>query len=98
MEQAAMANETNNAVQTLLQCWSCKAKIVPTNIFCPNCGTWLLASGATEKAQQQPASQNIDIQSVPKTSQGSLRKKIIIGGALLLFGGWILAQLFGSGG
>jgi predicted RNA-binding Zn-ribbon protein involved in translation (DUF1610 family) len=93
-----MANETNNAVQTLLQCWSCKAKIVPTNIFCPNCGTWLLSSDATEKTQQQPASPNPDIQSVQKTRQGSLLKKIIIGGALLLLGVWILLQLFGSGG
>jgi predicted RNA-binding Zn-ribbon protein involved in translation (DUF1610 family) len=90
----AMPNETNNAAQTLLQCWSCNAEIVPTNIFCPNCGTWLLANGRDQKdpttTRFAKSRDSISAENKPRIAAG----KIIIGGELLLLGGWVLLQLF----
>jgi Mrr N-terminal domain len=94
-------NETNNqATATPDQCWSCKAKVAPTYIFCPHCGTRLMheASGLKEAPKARPASTSADIQAVSKSNQGSLLIKTIVGGALLLLGGWILLPFFGSGG
>jgi hypothetical protein len=89
-----MPNETNNAAQTLLQCWSCNAEIVPTNIFCQNCGTWLLANGRDQKDPTTnrfaKSRDSISAENQPRIAAG----KIIIGGELLLLGGWILLQLF----
>ena len=42
MEGGAMTNETNKP----LQCWSCKATVAPTDIFCPHCGTKVRGSSA----------------------------------------------------
>jgi hypothetical protein len=58
---------------------------------------WLLASGAPEQAQQQPAVKNAKSQKLPKSKQGSLLKKIIGVMVLLLLGGWIVLQHLGSG-
>jgi predicted RNA-binding Zn-ribbon protein involved in translation (DUF1610 family) len=92
-----MTSKTNNATQTLHQCWSCNAEIVPTNIFCPNCGTWLLADGHEPKkpttAPSNKSTLSISAANQPRTVAGT----IILGGALLFLGGWILLQLFGSG-
>jgi predicted RNA-binding Zn-ribbon protein involved in translation (DUF1610 family) len=55
-------------------------------------------SGAKEEPQVQIASPSANVQSLLKSDQGTPWKKIIGGVALLLLGGWILLQLFGSGG
>ena len=67
-----MTNETNKqAAATPHKCWSCKAKIAPTDIFCPHCGTRLTAngSGAEEKPQALPASTSADYQTEEKSKQ-----------------------------
>ena len=97
----AITNETNSqAAATADECWLCKAKVAPTYIFCPHCGTRLMheASGLKEALKAQPPSTSADIQAVSKSNQGSLLIKTIVGGALLFLGGWILLPLFGSDG
>lgn len=99
--QGAITNETNSQeAATPDECWLCKAKVAPTYIFCPHCGTRLMheASGLKEAPKAQPPSTSADIQAVWKSNQGSLLIKTIVGGALLFLGGWILLPLFGSDG
>jgi hypothetical protein len=93
-----MPNETNNAAKTLLQCRSCNVEIVSTNIFCPNCGIWLLADDWDQKdpitIRFATFRHSISAENQPRIAAG----EIILGGGLLLVGGWILLQLFGLGG
>jgi hypothetical protein len=93
-----MPNETNNAAKTLLQCRSCNVEIVSTNIFCPNCGIWLLADDWDQKdpttIRFATSRHSISAENQPRIAAG----EIILGGGLLLVGGWILLQLFGLGG
>jgi hypothetical protein len=56
------------------------------------------ASGLKEAPKAQPAPTSAEIQAMSKSNQGSLLIKIIVGGALLFLGGWILLALLGSGG
>ena len=94
-----MADETNNATQTLHQCWSCQAVVAPTDTFCPHCGKRLTheASAAAEKTLQQPTSPGVNVHARLESIETLLVKTIIgivIGvGALFLLVGWIVLQL-----
>lgn len=99
--RGAITNETNSQdAATSNECWLCKAKVAPTYIFCPHCGTRLMheANGLKEAPKAQPPSISADIQAVSKSNQGSLLIKTIVGGALLFLGGWLLALLGSDGG
>jgi Mrr N-terminal domain len=99
--RGAITNETNSQdAATSNECWLCKAKVAPTYIFCPHCGTRLMheANGLKEAPKAQPPSISADIQAVSKSNQKSLLIKTIVGGTLLFLGGWLLALLGSDGG
>jgi predicted amidophosphoribosyltransferase len=70
MEQG-MTKEASKQPADTPHCWSCKAKIAPTDIFCPHCGAKLTVngSGAKEEPQAQPASTSADYQTEGKSKQ-----------------------------
>jgi hypothetical protein len=69
-----MTNEANKSHQ----CWSCKEKVAPTDIFCPHCGT------------EQFASTSANVQVLLKSDKPPQWQTITVVGTLLFFVGTML--------
>jgi hypothetical protein len=90
-----------SVVASIIKCPTCKKPILSQVEFCPNCGENIaeanVATTATGNGASISAAPSANIQAGLQTNQGLLLKTIIGVGALLLLGGWILLQFFGSG-